>query len=395
MSTDTFEALRELAQQIDLVKQGADAQEKELKDTSQPVGKRDALVTDPPEGELSKEQTRMNQEWLGQAGLDSGAKADANPEDPPGYSDFGSAPPGEQPEVEKDYEKKVKDPGTSHPARVDKEKTAQLTFKEAAEQALNLAHEILTDLAEIAKQDQSVEKQAQVDPIAAAQVGFEQLEKEAQDLGVDLEQWKQAATYGMQLAEAAMGQVAEAAAAIEQEGMSEEQAAAVQQYKEAAFQRLYQVLSDASLDADLVGALYQEMCKKGNADLASLADLAQASGAAESTPAEDVPAEEPADEDVPADVPTEEGDIPGAEPSEEEVMEAVLEALDEMGVDPAELLEAAEQVPEEEVTDKVAQLRKVARAAVRYKRERKEAGKRPGRALVEEVRSHLHELIGS
>ena len=416
MPQNIFDHLRALADEIYQEKQAALGlktakvePDPSMGKSKHPTEKMDDGGQEPPEGERYREMTEYNREHV-QHSLDNKKPREVEGEDVQ-QSDYGAGSPGDLPEVERDYKKKLEDPGTSHPARVDKEKTADdvsyanLSFKEAYDRSMRLGEEILQDIVRLGQQavapQDGTAKQAShsdngqpvqpVDDAAALQELIGEIKQAAGN--VDDDALDRAVEYGRQLADKVASDL--------QDGASTENDP--QQVKAAAEQRIYDILKAAAFDADLVGQFYARVNQQKQAmgDVPPEAAAAMAAGAM--PPAQEEP---PTAAGETVEIPVSEEDveeaIPDAEPDEEEAIAELVAALDELGISPEELLATAETVSEEEdlepeEEEKVARLQKIASAALAYKRSGKyrlhEAKTSAQRRLRDQMKQHVRELM--
>lgn len=415
MPQNIFDHLRALADEIYQEKQAALGlktakvePDPSMGKSKHPTEKMDDGGQEPPEGERYREMTEYNREHV-QHSLDNNKSREVECEDVQ-PSDYGASGPGELPEVEKDYKKKLEDPGTSHPARVDKEKTADdvsyanLSFKEAYDRSMRLGEEILQDIVRLGQQavapQDVVAKQAShsdngqpvqsVDDTAALQELIGEIKQAAGN--VDDDALDRAVEYGRQLAD-------KVATSLQNGSPTENDP---QQVKAAAEQRIYDILKAAAFDADLVGQFYTRVNQQKQAmgDVPPEAAAAMAAGAM--PPAQEEPPVDAGMEEVPVSEEDVEKAIPDAEPDEEEAISELVAALDELGISPEELLATAEEASEEgdlepEEEEKVARLQKIASAALAYKRSGKyrlhEAKTSAQRRLRDQMKQHVRELM--
>jgi hypothetical protein len=290
-------------------------------DTSHPSKDVDDNTQPATEGKRSQENTSDVKKTIFNGGVDAAGDSSPSQEDQQFNVGITSASTGEDPANEDDYKSDKEDPGTSHPAKTnDGEKYGSMSFGELRKLASSKANDILSDIT------LNMKEAAGSKPMPAF------IQKK-----IDEKKGKKAPAPDCDKM-AAAGAAAASLTTEQQEDFSK-------QAKEAVANSIEQTINDGLEKAAMVGSYLQAFYKAAEGEAAAPEEESSESPVEESTEHAEGGAESGMEVDpgMMAQMAGEGGGEGGGGASPDDAAQELLMALQEQGIDPAELLAMIQQ----------------------------------------------------
>lgn len=291
-------------------------------DTSHPSKDVDDNTQPATEGKRSQENTSDVKKTIFNGGVDAAGDSSPSQEDQQFDVGITSASTGEDPASEDDYKSDKEDPGTSHPAKTnDGEKYGSMSFGELRKLASNKANDMLSDITVYMKQA------AGSKPMPAF------IQKK-----IDEKKGKKAPAPAADCDKMASAGAAAASLTADQQDEFSKQA------REAVAGSIEQTIADGLEKAAMVGSYLQAFYKAAEGEAAAPEEEGE-----ESAPPEEGGAEGGAESGMEVDpgmmaqMAGEGGGEGGGGASPDDAAQELLMALQEQGIDPAELLAMIQQ----------------------------------------------------